>query len=89
MKRGSSIRGADMRTRVNISSAFITEYRRVLNIMKEGGDPPCVRCSNLQVVTCAKTGYQCEDFAEYVGSLSESLRMFPKCDAGIYHITKN
>jgi hypothetical protein len=78
-----------MRTRVNISSSFITEYRRVLNIMKKGGDPPCVRCSNRQVVACAKTGYQCEDFAEYLGCLSESLRMFPQCTAEVYPTSRN
>ncbi|MGE5237485.1 MAG: hypothetical protein ACM3ON_01645 [Chloroflexota bacterium] len=78
-----------MRTRVRVSASFVEEYKKIVRVMKNGGDPPCVACSNRQVITCAKTGHQCEAFVAYVDSLSEELRMIPQCAAGVYSTSRN
>lgn len=71
--REERIMGARKKTILIVSEDFVATYRNLMSIIRAGGDPPCVHCDDSQIVFCAKTAHQCEQFSAYVAAISRSL----------------
>lgn len=66
-----------MKKTLVLGDEFITAYKHLMTVIQAEGDPPCIDCSDTQIIHCAKTDYQCALFSTYVESISNSLRASP------------
>jgi hypothetical protein len=55
-----------MNITANAVKSLVTDYKKMMDVLKAGGDPPCIRCGDNQIFLCAVTGYSCRKFRRYL-----------------------